>query len=555
MMNRETVQKKDVDVFIVGGGLAGLTLALQLKQTSPELSIVVAEKGKHPAPDAAFKVGESSLTGGSYYLDTILGLRKYLEKEHLVKPGMRFLTPAGDNQDITQRFELASVLNFIPGEAPPSYSLDRGKLETELGAEVCRQGVAFWDECKMLDISLSETGPHSVSVLHKGNELELSPRWVIDASGHASLFKRQLDLAEEVDHDINAAWFRVDKIISVQNWTDDAEWQARFAPEIRRLATTHLTGKGYWIWIISLPDDRTSVGIVADSKLHPFAQFRRREQAMEWLLTHEPDLAQDFDDSDIMDFAVFKHCARGCKQLFSADRWAITGTAGIFSDPLFSPGIDLITVNNTMITDLICRELAGEAIAERVTFFENFLQNFMFDTVLADVKGFYPLLDDSFVVSVKKVWQMAWYYSLLAPLIFYRRLADMEYLTFIAEELKHFQTLHRRVQAICQELHAQGPHQPTIGCFVYGNKSVTLQQIVLKRPEDGSDEALRELLRYNLSVLDSIVLSAEQQLDPHNQSIQADFSGSTPVNIRPDIVEEFNGYWRVWQPDAALVPA
>ena len=180
---------------------------------------------------------------------------------------------------------------------------------------------------------------------------------------------------------------------------------------------------------------------------------------------------------------------------------------------------------------------------------------FMFDTVLRDVKGFYPLLDDSLVVSVKKIWQMAWYYSQLAPLIFYRKLADMEYLTFIAEELTHFQALHRRVQAICQELYAQGPHQPTIGCFIYGNKSVTLQQIVLKKPSDTSNEALRELLRYNLAVLDSIVLSAEQQLDPHSQSIQAEFDESLPATIVPDIVAEFNGYWGAWRPEAELVPA
>jgi len=165
--------------------------------------------------------------------------------------------------------------------------------------------------------------------------------------------KRQLNLAEEVDHDVNAAWFRVDKIVTVQDWADDAAWKARFTPDVRRLATTHLTGKGYWIWIISLAGDRTSVGIVADSYLHPVEQFRRREQAMSWLLARDPELAQHFKDGDILDFAVFKHCARGCKQLFSADRWAITGTAGVFSDPLYSPGIDLITVNNTIITDLV----------------------------------------------------------------------------------------------------------------------------------------------------------------------------------------------------------
>ncbi len=47
------------DVVIAGGGLAGLTLALQLKQSNAAISILVLEKRNKDAPVATHKVGES----------------------------------------------------------------------------------------------------------------------------------------------------------------------------------------------------------------------------------------------------------------------------------------------------------------------------------------------------------------------------------------------------------------------------------------------------------------------------------------------------------------
>ncbi len=55
------------DVVITGGGLAGLSLALQLKQRDPALAITVLERRAHPVREAAFKVGESTVEIGAHY--------------------------------------------------------------------------------------------------------------------------------------------------------------------------------------------------------------------------------------------------------------------------------------------------------------------------------------------------------------------------------------------------------------------------------------------------------------------------------------------------------
>jgi 2-polyprenyl-6-methoxyphenol hydroxylase-like FAD-dependent oxidoreductase len=48
------------DVAILGGGLAGFTLALQIKQARPDTSVFLAERRDSRAPEAAWKVGAST---------------------------------------------------------------------------------------------------------------------------------------------------------------------------------------------------------------------------------------------------------------------------------------------------------------------------------------------------------------------------------------------------------------------------------------------------------------------------------------------------------------
>ena len=72
--------RREVDVAILGGGLAGLSLALQLRRRFSDLKIMVIERRRHPVPEAAHKVGESTVEIAAFYFDEVLGLAGHLNE-------------------------------------------------------------------------------------------------------------------------------------------------------------------------------------------------------------------------------------------------------------------------------------------------------------------------------------------------------------------------------------------------------------------------------------------------------------------------------------------
>jgi flavin-dependent dehydrogenase len=436
------------DVAIMGGGLAGLTLALQLKQRFADLDILVLERRPHPVPVAAHKVGESSVEIGAHYFSSVLDLKGHMDDKQLKKFGLRFFFSEG-RRDIDQVTELGASRYL----SALSYQIDRGIFENFLAEEVQRRGVGFVDSSLVRSVDLAPGGgEHWLSYEHMSTTHEVSCRWLVDACGRAGIIKRKLGLAEPNAHHANAVWFRIDDRIKIDDWSDNLEWRARCTPRARWLSTNHLVGAGYWVWLIPLASGMHSVGIVADPKYHPLEAINSFDKAMAWLKTYQPRLFDELDPKRhlLKDFAFLKKFSYGCKQVFSAERWALTGEAGLFLDPFYSPGSDFIGISNSYITELIARDRAGKPLESHARIYDRIYHSF-YESTLTLYTDQYGLFGDPEVLPVKVLWDYAYYWGVLSQLFFQNRLTDLDALALVREELSECRALNVAVQAFLRE--------------------------------------------------------------------------------------------------------
>ncbi len=490
------------DVLILGGGLAGLTLALQLKQRFPTLAIELIERRRHPVPEAAFKVGESTVELGAHYFADVLGLKPHLEQQQIRKFGFRFFF-----SDRRRDLDAVTEIGVRRPLAVPSWQIDRGIFENYLATEVQARGMRFHDGARVTRLQLDEQGeaPHRVHWQHDGVERTTEARWLIDASGRAGLVKRQLGLSQDNDHHCHAVWFRVAHRIPVDDW-GDAAWRAQCTPPERWRSTNHLVGPGYWVWLIPLASGSHSVGIVADPRLHPLDRMDSFDKAMDWLREHQPRLHEALDPrrDTLQDFAFFRKFSYGCRQVFSGRRWALTGEAGLFLDPFYSPGSDFIGIANTLITELLARDQAGQPLGAHAALYDQLYHSF-YDNTLALYQDQYALFGQPEVLPVKVIWDYSYYWGLLSQLFVQQRIADLKLMSSLREELALCQRLNREVQALLRAWgevaspHANPPRmldQSSLPWFAALNASLNdklLDDAALRRRLCDNTQLLREL--------------------------------------------------------------
>jgi 2-polyprenyl-6-methoxyphenol hydroxylase-like FAD-dependent oxidoreductase len=420
-----------------------LALARQLLLYTDKTVLLLDKRLNPPGPTQ--KVGESLVQTSGYYLSKVLDLEEHLMREHYFKYNLRFQwkTAGLENRGLEDYSK-----SFIRmGSNLATFQLDRNLLEAHL-LEICGQDPRFHFEGGVagLEVDLAEQGPHRVAFSGK----ETRCQWLVDASGRGQFLKKKLGLLRENPIRHGSTWCWVEGLVNIEKLTDlpwskvrvnrDRIKQGNF-PQF--LATNHFAGEGRWFWVIPL-HGKTSLGLVYDKSVINSEDVSTARKMLDYVCREWPLFERDLPKRKILDEGRFFDFSYDAQQTISPQRWAMAGEAGRFSDPLYSPGGDLISIYNTLIVDAI--ETGDQASLERKCRTYETVMRVVYEAYVPSYAISYDCLGDQQCFTYKYGWELAVYFGFYVLPFINDLFTDEEFLPLFLRKFGLLGPINRMLQ-------------------------------------------------------------------------------------------------------------
>jgi flavin-dependent dehydrogenase len=434
------------DIVIIGAGLAGLSLARQTLLRSKKKILLLDRAAE--VPTKRQKVGESTVQVGGYYLSKVLDLEEYLLREQFLKYNLRFYwkRPGSTNRS----YEQYSHCYIRPMSNIAGYQVNRNTLEAEiLRLNRANANCTFHSGVSKLEVSLADDGPHSVQFSAGGKNHSVKAGWVVDTTGRGKFLSRRMQLAQpsSIRHGSSFLW-----VDGLEKLTDlsldeillrkDRQMTGHFPVW---LATNHFVGEGFWFWIIPL-QGKTSLGVVYDRQLFDEKKVDTPEKLMRWVCREFPVLARDLPHRKVLDHGLFRDFSYDCVQTLSASRWAMSGESGRFSDPLYSPGSDLIAFHNTLILDAILTK-DKKQLEKKIPLYETLVRS-LYQAYVPSYAVSYDVLGDQEAFILKYTWELAVYFTFFVFPFINQLFTDREFILPYLGKLARLGRINSNMQAL-----------------------------------------------------------------------------------------------------------
>lgn len=325
------------DVFVLGGGPAGSTIAALLAERG--WNVVIAEKERHPR----FHIGESLLPLNIPLLQK-LGVFEEVKRIGMPKYGAEFNSP-----------EHGPPVMFDFGKAwdrsyPNAYEVRRSEFDEVLFRNCGAKGAHTLEECRVTKVEFPAREDVRVETrMGDGGRRDWRARFLVDASGRDTFLAKRFDIKRRNRFHNSAAIYG--------HFTGAQRLPGKFAGNISMFWFEH-----GWFWFIPLLDGTTSVGAVC----WPYYMKSRQTDPTTFFLdtiARAPKLAERLRDAKLTHGVTATGNFSYKADRMHGDRYIMIGDAFAFVDPVFSSGVMLAMNSAFLGADVVDANLRDPAQA------------------------------------------------------------------------------------------------------------------------------------------------------------------------------------------------